>query len=101
MRPTSVTLNAAGNSEPIPLDYRLIPFQATIETYITGGPPNFTIQYTTDDLSAGPPANWINASGATAVTADTELTLVSPVTAVRLVYNSGAGSVQMVVLQGG
>jgi hypothetical protein len=100
VRTINTTLSAAGNSPALPLDYRVSPFEVTIETYLTGA-ANFTIQYTTDDLLLGAPTNWINATGGTAVSANTEVTLISPVTAVRLVYNSGSGSVTMAVLQAG
>jgi VCBS repeat-containing protein len=90
-----------GASQPIPLDMYLDPFNVSLFCDVTGT-VNYTAQFTFDDVfaSAGP-YTWANHPDLTAATADGDGTYISPVTATRLVTNSGTGSIVMTVLQAG
>lgn len=91
-----------GASPPLPLDMYLDPFNASLFIDVTGT-VNVTVQYTGDDdvLTSVGPFVWFDHSDLTGETADTVGTIISPVTAVRLLTNSGTGSAQLTVLQAG
>lgn len=93
---------AVGASEPLPLDLYLEPFSASLFLDVTGT-VNVTAQYTGDDdvLTSTGPFVWFDHADLTSKSADSVGTIVSPVTAVRLVTNSGTGSAQLTVLQAG
>lgn len=109
MRPITLsTSDASGGAEASDmgiLDLYISPFQVTLQTYVVGT-VNYDVQYTKDDIWA---AGYNPATGqwtsvpddGTGETAATEITLISPVTAVRILQNSGSGSVSMRVIQAG
>jgi hypothetical protein len=70
---------------------------------VISGSGNWTLQYTLDStvLTSDGPFTWFDHSDLTSKTADTVGTIISPVTAVRLVTNSGTGSLRLTVLQSG
>lgn len=97
-----VGTTGVGASAPLPLDLYLDPFNASI--FLDVVPTvNCTVEYTGDDnvLTSVGPFTWFAHSDLTSETADAVGTIISPVTAVRLVTNSGTGSVEMTVLQSG
>jgi len=91
-----------GASPPLPLDLYLDPFNASLFIDVSGT-VNVTVQYTGDDdvLTSSGPFVWFDHSDLTGETADAVGTIISPVTAVRLVTNSGTGSAEFTVLQAG
>lgn len=107
MRPVTLVVDGtAGPSQsPVcPLDLYLTPFQVTLQT-IVQGTVDYTVRYTKDDVWASDfdpnTAQWVTVTGMTDATADDEETLISPVTAVQIILNSGTGSVQLRVIQAG
>lgn len=104
---TLSTSNASGGAVttvPIALDPFMSQFQATIACTVTGT-ANYTVQYTLDQIQAdgySPAAgNWITVTGLGTQTTSQAVALNQPVMAIRMVQNSGAGSVSMTVLQTG
>jgi hypothetical protein len=97
-----VGTTAVGASQPIPLDLYLDPFNVSLFIDVTGT-VNATLEYTGDDnvLTSIGPFVWFAHSDLTNVVADDVGTIISPVTAVRLVTNSGSGSTELTVLQSG
>jgi len=93
---------AVGASPPLPLDIYLEPFNVSLFLDVTGT-VNVTAQYTGDDdvLTSVGPFVWFDHSDLTSKSADSVGTIISPVTAVRMVTNSGTGSAQFTVLQAG
>lgn len=91
-----------GASQPLVLDRYLDPFNVSLFVDITAT-VNVTVQYTGDDnvLTSSGPFVWFDHSDLTGKTADTVGTIISPVSAVRLLTNSGAGSAELTVLQAG
>jgi hypothetical protein len=91
-----------GASQPIPLDIYIDPFDISLFIDVTGT-VDVTAQYTgdADVLTSNGPFVWFNHSDLTGVTADDVGTIISPVTAVRLLTNSGTGSAEFTVLQAG
>jgi VCBS repeat-containing protein len=94
--------SAVGAAMPVPLDVYLDPFNTSLFLDITGT-VNVTVQYTgnANVLTSPGPFVWYDHSDLTGVTADDVGTIISPVTAVRLLTNSGAGSVGLTILQAG
>ena len=104
---TLSTSNASGGAvttNPIALDPFMSQFQATIACTVTGT-ANYTVQYTLDQIQADgyspSTGNWITVTGLGTQTTSQAVALNQPVMAIRMVQNSGAGSVSMTVLQTG
>lgn len=104
MRPITISKTGAGASSPVPLDGYISPFNVTLRALVTGT-VDYTIQYTSDDVYAvgyNPAVgDWTAITGMTVVAVDSEATLISPISAVRILVNSGAGSVALTVRQAG
>jgi hypothetical protein len=101
---TALTVDTigVGASPEIPLDQYLTPFNVTLTAEIAGT-ANATAQFTTDDVFGGAsgPYTWFPVTSMSGITVTTAGTIISPVTAVRLLTNSGAGTVVFSVLQAG
>jgi len=80
----------------------LKPFQVALTAEVTGT-MNATAQFTTDDVFGGAPGpyTWFPIAGLTGITATAAQSLVAPVTAVRLLTNSGTGTAKFSVVQAG
>jgi hypothetical protein len=91
-----------GASQPLPLDMYLDPFNVSLFINVTGT-VDVTLEYTGDNdvLTSSGPFLWFAHTDLTGVSADDVGTIISPVTAVRLVTNSGTGSAELIVLQSG
>lgn len=104
MRPTSVTVVGAATSVPIPLNYHSTPFNVTLQVSVVSGVIDATVQYTNDDIRAEgwTPAggNWFNHVDLTNVAALSDGTLISPVSAIRLV-NAAAGTAKLDIRSAG
>ena len=104
---TLSTSNASGgavNTNPIALDPFMSQFQVSIACTVTGT-ANYTVQYTLDQIQADgySPAtgNWFTVTGLGTQTTTQIVAFNNPAMAVRMVQNSGSGSVSMTVLQTG
>lgn len=108
MRPVVQTVSDASagakNGNPIPLDVFISPFNTTLSVTVTGT-VDYTVQYTFDDVQAPTwtPAtgNWVNHPSLSTKIASLDSNLAYPATAVRIVQNSGNGSVRFTVIQAG
>jgi hypothetical protein len=108
MRPvTRTTSNASGGaitSKIVNLDSYVSPFNVALSVRVTGT-VNYTVQYTFDKIfennwipSTG---NWVDHPSLTGKTATLDSNIAYPVTAVRIVQNSGSGSCVLTVIQAG
>lgn len=96
-----VGTTGVGASAPIPLDIYLDPFNVSLFADVTGT-VNYTAQFTFDNVQANAgPYTWTNHPDLTSATADGDGTYISPVTATRIVTNSGDGSIVFTVIQAG
>jgi hypothetical protein len=108
MRPIVQTLSDASggalSSNAIPLDVFISPFNTSISVQVTGT-VNYTVQYTFDNVQAAgwvaSTANWIDHPSLTTQTATKDSNLAYPAVALRIVQNSGTGSVRFTVIQAG
>lgn len=102
---TDVTVgtNALGASSTCPLDQYISPFNVSLGVDIGAVAVDVTVQYTFDDVFADQPGpfTWIDHPDLTNVTADADGTFISPVSACRLLTNSGVGTAVLRVLQAG
>lgn len=103
-----VGTNAEGESRPYLLDnrQRTNPFDCSLAVE-SDGTANVTVQYTFHlihgdvDFKNRTDVTWYNHTGLSALTAATAGSIESPVTAVRLRRNSGAGDASLTVIQQG
>jgi hypothetical protein len=116
---SAVTVGTAqsGSSPIVVFDQYISPFSVSLTlTFSSGSTANVTVQYTNDPVfgagsgGAAPNLNvpasldaltWFNDSSLTAITANNMSSLISPVSAARLVWNSGAGTVTYTSTQAG
>lgn len=95
--------SAIGASIPVPLDYIQNPFSVSLFLEITGT-VDVTVEFTGDDIRAGGgvgPFNWTAHPDLTNVVADADGTYIAPVTATRLLTNSGTGDAVNRIIQAG
>lgn len=96
-----VGTTGVGASAPVPLDIYLDPFNVSLFVDVQGT-VNFTVQFTFDDVQANAgPYVWTNHPDLTSGTADGDGTYISPVTATRIVTNSGTDPLVFTVIQAG
>lgn len=103
-RSTSDASGGAVTSDIVALDTFATQFQTSIGCAVTGT-VNYTVQYTLDNVLApgyvASGGTWFNITDLASKTATLSAYVDYPVTAVKLIQNSGAGSVVMTVLQTG
>jgi hypothetical protein len=102
---TALTVDTigAGASGEVTIDRYLNPVNVSLTVAITGT-ANVTAQYTTDDIFGGAPGpfTWFAAATTlTGITASASAAITVPVTAVRLLTNSGTGTAVFSVVQSG
>lgn len=97
----TVGTSGVGASQVIPLDQYISPFNVSLGIDVTGT-IDVTLQFTFDDIFANQgPFNWTDHPDLTNVVADGDGTFISPVSACRLLTNSGTGTAILRVLQAG
>ena len=97
-----VGTTGVGASQTVPLDQYLTPFNVSLGVVITGT-VDVTVEYTFDDIfgDAPGPFSWTDHPDLTNVVADADGTFISPVSACRLLTNSGDGTAVLRILQAG
>lgn len=101
MRPVVISKTGTGSSSIVPLDHYQSPFNVGIGVVVSGT-VNYTIQHTYDDVqdASVTPVWFDNATIAgKATNFDGGYTL--PVTAVKLLVNSGSGTATATIIQAG
>lgn len=104
MRPVYFTVTGTEVSLPCPMDRYISPTNISLAVLISGT-ENCTVQYTFDDVYAANynPAtgNWRNHPSLTSLTATADSNIAYPVSAIRIISNSGTGSAKLTILQSG
>lgn len=110
MRPIIQTLSdASGGAKataPLPPDIYLNPFSVSLQAEVTGV-ATYTVEWTQDDIWASgydPDAGtsvWNAVDGMNAAVASATATFNQPVRAFRMRQTAGAGSVKLIIVQGG
>lgn len=99
MRPQSVIQTGVGDSAWLKLDINKNPFQVSFVADVTGT-ATYSVQHTLHSVDGGTPTVFDHPD-VTAATADADGNYAFPVVAVRVHVTSGAGSVQLTVIQAG
>jgi hypothetical protein len=97
------TIQTLGGQQVANLNHLQAPFNASVVVDIVSGVANYSVEFTTDDLTATVPANlrWLPLPNlAPGQTTTQQYTLSFPVTAVRLNLASLTGEVRLAVSQG-
>ena len=91
-----------GASQTVPLDQYLTPFNVSLALVITGT-VDVTVEFTFDDVFGDFPGphSWVPHPDLTNITADADATFISPVSACRLLTNSGDGEAVLRIIQAG
>ena len=101
MRPIVVAKTGSGSSATIPLDHYQSPFNVGIGVVVSGT-VNYTIQHTFDDVQ-NPSVTpiWFSHPTLASLTANADGNYAFPVTAIKVLVNSGTGSATATVVQAG
>ena len=94
--------DGVGASQTVPLDQYQTPFNVSLGLVITGT-VDVTVQFTFDDVFGDFPGphSWTDHPDLTNITADADATFISPVSACRLLTNSGDGEAVLRIIQAG
>lgn len=94
--------DGVGASQAVPLDQYISPFNVSLGVGIDGT-VDVTVQFTFDDVfgDAPGPFDWTDHPDLTGITADDDATFISPVSACRLLTNSGVGTAVLRIIQAG
>jgi hypothetical protein len=94
--------DGVGASQTVPLDQYISPFNVSLGLTITGT-VDVTVEFTFDDIfgDAPGPFNWTDHPDLTNISADEDATFISPVSACRLLTNSGDGTAVLRIVQAG
>ncbi len=100
MRPSSVTVTGDNDPYVIPLNYRSA--SASVHVEVTGT-IDYTVSYTFQNVHAittpATNADWVAITAMTAATTTQTTVIDASVSAIKIVVNSGAGSVDVTVSQ--
>lgn len=95
--------NGVGSSFIVNPDMFMAPFAIGVGTVLNSGSANWTVQHTFDNIynsnASGASLTWFANSGITGKSANTDGNYAFPVQGIRLLINSGTGSVTMTVIQ--
>lgn len=100
MRPKTITVSSTNSPVVIPLDYHA--HHTAVHAEVTGT-INYTVSYTVQNIynitTPATNADWVAVTDMTAVTATATKKIDMSVNAIKIVVNSGAGSVDVTVSQ--
>ena len=99
---TLTTTDASGGatfSSILPVNWRQAPFNIGVQVDITGV-ASVTVQLTMSNILGGETPVWFSHATLAALAADTQGSITTPVTAIRITQASGAGSSITTIVQG-
>jgi hypothetical protein len=104
MRRIDLTQTGVGASAVSPMNLNTSPFNIGFAAVVTGT-ANYTVQHTFDDVNLQTfnpsTATWFNHPTIAGLSANADGNYAFPVTAIRLLVNSGGGTVRLTLLQAG
>lgn len=101
MRRTTVSKTGTGSSSSVPMDQYISPFNVGMGVVVTGT-VNYSVQHTFDDVyDATVTPVWFTHPTLASLTANADGNYAFPVTAIKVLVNSGAGSAALTILQAG
>lgn len=99
MKVQTVSQTGVGSSTPIVMNTNISPFNVGFGVIATGT-VNYTIQHTFDDPATGF-STWFSHPTIAAQTANADGNYAFPVTGIKVLVNSGAGTAQLKLVQAG
>lgn len=101
MRPIVVSKTGAGSSATVPMDYFKNPFNVGIGVVVSGT-VNYTIQHTFDDVQ-NPlvTPTWFSHPSLASLAVNADGNYAFPVTAIKVLVNSGSGTATATIVQAG
>lgn len=101
MRPIVVSKTGTGSSATIPMDYHLDPFNVGIGVVVSGT-VNYTIQHTFDNVQDSTVTpTWFSHPSLASLAANADGNYAFPVTAIKILVNSGSGTATATIIQAG
>ena len=101
MRGVIVSQTGVGSSATIPLNPFDNPFNVGLGVVVTGT-VDYTIQHTFDDVqNAAVTPTWFNHSSLAALTINSNGNYAFPVSAIKILVNSGTGTATATIIQAG
>lgn len=99
MKVQTVSKTGVGSSTPIVMNTNISPFNVGFGVIATGT-VDYTIQHTFDDPATGF-STWFSHPTIAAQTANADGNYAFPVTGIKVLVNSGAGTAQLKLVQAG
>lgn len=99
MKVQSVTRTGAGSTDPIVINTNVTPINIGFAVIVTGT-VNYSVQFSYDDPTVGF-TTWFDDATITSKTGNEDGYLNFPITGLKVLVNSGTGSVTMKVVQAG
>lgn len=99
MKVQTVSQTGVGSSDALVMNTNISPFNVGFGVIATGT-VNYTVQHTFDDPAVGF-TTWFSHPTVAAQTSDDDGNYAFPVTGIKVLVNSGTGSVTMKVIQAG
>jgi len=99
MKVQTVSRTGVGSSDALVMNTNISPFNVGFGVIATGT-VDYTVQHTFDDPAVGF-TTWFSHPTVAAQTSDADGNYAFPVTGIKVLVNSGAGSVTMNVIQAG
>jgi len=100
MRQQIATRTGTGSSNVIATDTYISPFNVGFGVVVTGT-VNYTVQHTFDDITITASPTWFNHPTVAALTASQDGNYAFPVSAIKVLVNSGSGTAKITVIQAG
>lgn len=101
MRPIVVSKTGAGSSSAVPMDHYQSPFNVGFGVVVSGT-VNYTVQHTFDDVqNANVTPVWFSHPTVAGLAVNADGNYAFPVTAIKLLVNSGAGTATLTLVQAG
>lgn len=99
MRSIVTSKTGVGSSSTIPMDTYISPFNVGFGVVVSGT-VNYTVQHTFDSMTSGTPT-WFSHPTIASLTANADGNYAFPVTGIKLLVNSGAGTATLTIVQAG
>lgn len=99
MKVQTVSQTGVGSSTPIVMNTNISPFNVGFGVIVTGT-VNYTVQHTFDDPATGF-STWFSHPTAASLAANADGNYAFPVTGIKVLVNSGAGTAQLKLVQAG
>ena len=99
MKVQTVSRTGAGSTDAVVINTNVTPVNIGFAVIVTGT-VNYSVQYTYDDPGTGF-TTWFDDTTITSKTGNEDGSILFPITGIKVLVNSGTGSVTMKIVQAG